>query len=223
MSRHTLILNVMKKNVLLLALLLSVIGFANTDKPNSNKRTNGLETSRYGYMEPFKFIERGIEFYVFPNGEFDFNTRPTRRGHSSVNISYGAPRNHHSYNSPRGVRIEHDHYGRVRRVGNVFINYDRMGKIKRIGSVYVNYHHSLISNIGGLYIYYNNHHRIIRTRGVIKYSLGCHFCGGHNCSTNHYDSHNNGHYDWNNDHSENDWGNDDMYYYRKNNSKKKKR
>ena len=28
----------------------------------------------YRYADPIVFMERGIEFYVFPNGEFDFNT-----------------------------------------------------------------------------------------------------------------------------------------------------
>ena len=28
----------------------------------------------YRHAEPIVFVERGIEFYVFPNGEFDFNT-----------------------------------------------------------------------------------------------------------------------------------------------------
>jgi hypothetical protein len=32
-----------------------------------------------------------------------------------------------------GVKVEHDNFGRVRRVGNVFINYDANDRIKRIG------------------------------------------------------------------------------------------
>lgn len=218
----------MKKNVLLLALLVSVIGFANTKKPNSNKTTISLETSRYGYMEPFKFMERGIEFYVFPNGEFDFNTHPqyrqTRRVHSTINVTYGAPKNY-NHNHNNGVSISHDHLGRVRRIGNVFVNYDAFGRIKRIGSVYMNYRHHLMNSIGGLHIFYNRHHRIIRTSGYIKYNLGCHFCGRRGCNMNHYNSNNNGHNSWNGNHNESGhgWGNNDTMYYRKNNSKKRKK
>jgi hypothetical protein len=30
--------------------------------------------------DPIVFLERGIEFYVFPDGQLDFNTRPTTSG-----------------------------------------------------------------------------------------------------------------------------------------------
>jgi hypothetical protein len=38
-----------------------------------------------------------------------------------------------------GVKVEHDNLGRVRQVGNVFINYDANDRVKRIGSVYMTY------------------------------------------------------------------------------------
>ena len=209
----------MKKNILLLVFLLGVFGVSNANEINKNKLTTHKETSRYGYMEPFKFIERGIEFYVFPNGEFDFNTHPeygaTPRRNVSINISYGAPANYYPNNN--GVYIEHDHMGRVRRVGNVFINYDAYDRIKRIGSVYMNYRRDLISNIGGLYIYYDRHYRIIRTSGYIKHNLGCHFCGSHRCHSNHYG--NPGHAHGHNNH--NNWNNNNMYFRGKSSKKKK--
>jgi len=218
----------MKNNTLLIALILGVFTFTNANEVN-NSRTKNIETPRYGYMQPLKFIERGVEFYVFPNGEFDFNTHPRRhrsRSHGvSINISHGAPSTFHSsshgyhYNN-RSVRIEHDHLGRVRRIGNVFINYDSHSRIKRIGSVYMNYHHHLLANIGGLHIYYSRNGRIHRTSGAIKHNMGCHFCGMNNCSTNHYgnnhDYHNYGEY---NNHGNND---DDLYYYKKRNKKSNK-
>ncbi|NQY29191.1 MAG: hypothetical protein HRT69_06950 [Flavobacteriaceae bacterium] len=227
----------MKKNIVLLALLLGVFTFANTNEVANYKQTNSLETGRYGYAQPLKFIERGVEFFVFPNGEFDFNTHPRHHrsrgyGHGvSINISHGAPRSfrasyHGNHHSDRGVRIEHDHLGRVRRIGSVFINYDSHSRIKRIGSVYMNYHHHLLANIGGLHIYYSRNGRIHRTTGAIKHSMGCHFCGVNNCSTNHYGNnhgHNN-HDNYNDSGDYNDYGNydDDLYYYRKGNKKHKK-
>jgi hypothetical protein len=213
----------MKKNVLLLALLLGAFGISNANSINENNLTTNNQTSRYGQMEPFRFIERGVEFYVFPNGEFDFNTHPeyrrTPRMHTSINNSYGAP----AYNSHsnHGVTIEHDHLGRVRRIGNVFVNYDAFNRIKRVGSVYMNYNCNLIRNIGGLHVFYDRHLRIIRTSGYIKYNLGCHFCGSHSCSTNHYSSSNHAH---NNGHGYNNngnWDNDNLYY--RNSAKKNKK
>ena len=224
----------MKNNILLIALILGVFTFVNANEVNNN-RINNTDASRYSYMQPLKFIERGVEFYVFPNGEFDFNTHPRRQrstGHGvSINISHGAPRTvHSSYygnsHSNRGVRIEHDHLGRVRRIGSVFINYDRNSRIKRIGSVYMNYHHHLLANIGGLHIYYSRNGRIHRTTGAIKHNMGCHFCGMNNCSINHYgNNHGHNNYDNHNDYGDyNDHGNnnDDLYYYRKGNKKAKK-
>jgi len=218
----------MKNNTILIAFILGVFTFVNANEVNNN-RSDNTDVSRYSYMQPLKFVERGVEFYVFPNGEFDFNTHPRyhrSRGHGvSINISHGAPRSFHSsyyrnHHNDRGVRIEHDHLGRVRRIGSVFINYDRHSRIKRVGSVYMNYRHHLLSNIGGLYIYYSRNGRIHRTTGAIKHNMGCHFCGINNCSTNHYgNSHGHNNYDDYDDY--NDHGNydDDLYYYRKGNKK----
>jgi hypothetical protein len=224
----------MKNNILLIAFILGVFTFVNANEVN-NSRKNNTNTSLYSYTQPLKFVERGVEFYVFPNGEFDFNTHPRynrSRSHGvSINISHGAPRaSHNTYygnnHINRGVRIEHDRLGRVRRIGSVFINYDSHSRIKRIGSVYMNYPHHLLANIGGLHIYYSRNGRIHRTTGAIKHNMGCHFCGVSNCSTNHYGN-NHGHNDYD-DH--NDYGdynhhgnnNDDLYYYRKGNKKHKK-
>lgn len=202
----------MKKQVLLVVLILGFFSISNANEKSEKNITVNEKSTRYGYMEPFKFIERGIEFYVFPNGEFDFNTHPqyrrTRRGHSSVNISYGVPR---SYNN-RGISIEHDHLGRVRRIGNVFVNYDAFDRIKRVGSVYMNYNRNLIRNIGGLHVFYDRHHRIIRTTGHIKRNLR-----SRNCHTNHYNNSGHGHHN-----HQNNWNNDHLYY-KKGKSKNRKR
>ncbi len=220
------------KNVALIFALF-FMAFVNANEITNKKTTVTLNNNRYhsSYNQPLKFIERGVEFFVFPNGEFDFNTHPRyhrsnyrrsnfRRSRTDVNITFGTPRSHNRRHYNRGVRIEHDHLGRVRRIGNVFINYDNYGRIKRAGSVYMNYRHNWLTRIGGLHIFYNRYHEIVSTSGFIKYNMGCHFCGTLNCTINHYDHHNN----WDND---DDWGsdNDDMYYYRKGKkaTKRKKR
>lgn len=225
----------MKKITVLLALLIGIFAFANTNNVNNTQTINSLDIGRYNHMQPLKFIERGIEFFVFPNGEFDFNSHPrnrrTRRHGVHINISHGAPGFFHSsyYGNShpnRGVRIEHDYLGRVRRVGNVFINYDSRSRIKRIGSVYMNYNRNLLANIGGLHLYYSRNGRIHRTTGTIKHNGGCHYCGISSCSTNHYGGHNN-HYENHNGYDYNNYGDynyndDDLYYYRKGNKKSKK-
>lgn len=125
----------------------------------------------FSFEEPISFVERGIEFFVFPNGEFDFNTEATtasdsyyrigRRG--MMNATYGAPGN-----SNGGTRIEHDTQGRVRRIGNVFVNYDSAGRIKRIGSVYMAYNRNLLTQIGGMKIVYDRRGRIVNRIGNVN-------------------------------------------------------
>jgi hypothetical protein len=141
----------MKKGILLLTMLLLV----STVEAKNGERSN----SRTGYTnvydaDPIQFKERGIKFYVFLNGEFDFNTKPNR--HNSVDYLHKSSRRSSQNTSRnRGVRIEHDYKGRIRRVGNVFINYNRYGKVTRIGNVFVKYNRRHVSKVGGLKVLYN--------------------------------------------------------------------
>lgn len=156
----------MKKITLLAAYFL--VGSMASAATNSISFDNG----RYGYAtngEPIVFMERDIEFYVFLNGDFDFNTRPFdtqgtyvyRRGTSAVapNVNYG-------------VRIEHDSFGRVRRVGNTFINYDAQNRVRRIGNVYMTYNRYGLSQIGGLHIRYNSRGMITSVTGSVNGNRG---------------------------------------------------
>ena len=70
----------MKKRILLVTMLLLV----STVEANYGERSNLRKdyTSVYD-AEPIQFKERGIKFYVFLNGEFDFNTQPNRNNNVS--------------------------------------------------------------------------------------------------------------------------------------------
>jgi len=118
----------MKKFILLSVLLLLQTGmFA----------SNNRRPVWHNYNEPVEINVRGVKFYVFANGIFDFNTHP--------NNTYRSKRfhNRHSYPSVEyGVRIERNRYGDIRRVGNVFINYNRHRQVSRIGNIFISYNHS---------------------------------------------------------------------------------
>lgn len=164
----------MKKITLLVAanLLVGSLAFATTDE-----RTVGFDRTRgasihYMDAEPIVFMERGIEFFVFLNGDFDFNTRPqdsqggiyyrrgaSARGNNAVAVNYG-------------VRIEHDSFGRVRRVGNTFINYDRFNRVSRIGTIYMRYNNFALTQIGGMQIAYNRRGQIAHIIGEVHYTRG---------------------------------------------------
>lgn len=221
----------MKKITLVLAaLLLSVTSAKATEQVSELDGKDLRVTKRYRFSQPIMFVERGVEFLIFQNGEFDFNTDSQYgfsdnyyRKHNSrnrgYNKTYGAPGVHVKYNRSRGVYIAHDRFGRVRRIGNVFVNYDAYGRVKRVGSVYMRYRHNKLKQVGGLYLQYNRWGDMIDIRGNVNFSnQGCGFCGMTGCTTNHF--HNDGGNNWYND---NDWSdNDDYYYYRKNGKTHKK-
>jgi hypothetical protein len=177
-------------------------------------------TDRRGYYidyrnaEPIIFKERGIEFMLFPNGEFDFNTRPAVR--PRVNGTSGAPRGMYYGTSERGIRVEHDNFGRVRRVGNVYINYDAYGRVKRIGTIYMSYNSFAVTKVGNMRIVYDRRGRIVDVFGFINHANGSYF---YNPGTNY--SGGNGGYDYGDDYNDDYESDDDFYYYRKDGSKAK--
>ncbi|MBC2844935.1 hypothetical protein [Winogradskyella flava] len=221
----------MKKIVLLFTgLLMGLTTVTAAEKISANQSTDLDLTSRYRYIQPILFVERGVEFLIFADGSFDFNTdvfstvpdndnyyyRRNRRG---SNRTYGAPGTRY-HRGDRGVLVTHDRLGRVRRIGNVFINYDRQGRIKRAGSVYMNYRRGQLKQVGGLRVLYNRYGVVIGTRGHVNLSnQGCGFCGTTGCTIDHFDDHS---YDddWNDDWDDDD---DNYYYYRKNGKVKKQK
>ena len=215
----------MKKITLVLSALILFIG-TNMAKASAEKVFDDVERRHftpvdYRYAEPIVFMERGIEFMIFPNGEFDFNTVTTNSGPRPRNTTYGAPRgNAYGYYGPanRGVRVEHDYMGRVRRIGNVYINYDAVGRVKRVGSVYMSYNSFALSQVGGLRIIYDRRGRIIDIRGFVNAS-------NHGYTympvNNHYSptsTYTNNGYSYGNDNGYND---EDFYYYKADGTKVK--
>ena len=130
----------MKKGILIIVGLLALTTLNATDANDSYL----LKEDRpvVNYNEAVTFIERGIEFYVFLNGDFDFNTRS----------NYNTIRNQRNR-----VRIDKDYNGRIRRVGNVFIHYDIRGNVKRIGNVFMRYKFGNLTKVGQLKIKYNRY------------------------------------------------------------------
>jgi hypothetical protein len=162
----------------------------------------------YRDAEPIEFRERGISFYVFPNGDFDFNT-----GNSSyIARPGGVPTTNLENRGVRGIKIEHDNYGRVRRIGNVFVNYDYYGRVRRIGSVYMTYNSFALTRIGGMRLFYNYHGEIVGVTGFVN---GMNYGYQYNPCPAGYNG---------GDYHDDDYGNDDdgdFYYYKKDGSKEK--
>ncbi|QCE42726.1 hypothetical protein [Psychroserpens sp. NJDZ02] len=195
----------MKKLILLFTGML--IGLTTvTAETKSASQGEDLVLNRNYYTQPILFVERGVQFLIFPDGSFDFNTQTTqtqgdtyyrssKSKRSSINTTYGAPGRQVSYSNPRnrGMIVTHDRDGKVRRIGNVFLNYNKSEQIKRLGSVHIAYNRKgLVSQIGSMRLQYNPRGQLIKTVGQV----------------NRYNT-NNGHYEYEPNH------NDDYYYYKK--------
>lgn len=218
----------MKKITLLVAslLLMSNVTIASEKNVFTGNEEGYRFITDYRDADPIVFKERGVEFFIFLDGQFDFNTQPivtpTRSRTESMNGTYGAPGVRtvtvsNTYYGPArgGVIIQHDNQGRVRRVGNVFINYDAYGRVKRIGSVYMQYNSFALKQVGGMKIIYNRRGQITDIVGFVNSSS----YGNHYDFDGHGFGNGNGH--GNNNGYDNDSDDEDFYYYKKDGSKVK--
>ena len=200
----------MNKITLLVASIFLVGNMANaSEKFVFSDNTTNL---RFDFDEPISFCERGVEFFIFSNGEFDFNTRPDdSEGNDDYYYKTAGKRgtvleNRNPVNY--GVRIEHDSFGRVRRIGNNFINYDFNDRVNRIGTVYIKYNNFALAQVGGLRIRYNRRGEIIDTFGSVKGYRSSYQYSNSNWNYNNYD----------NNYNQNQ---NDHYYYKQDGTKSK--
>lgn len=153
------------KNLTLLLLTVLVSGWSVTASENSNQATR----PNTNYNDSFIFVEGGVEFAVYPNGEFDFYYNPAFRRGSSVSIN--TPNMNISYNSGYNYDpfIQYDDYGAVIQVEDVPIYYDYYGRIVQAGNVVMNYNNfGMLATVGNLIIHYNSHQHFTHYSGYIN-------------------------------------------------------
>jgi len=188
----------MKKITLLVA---SFLVMGNLAKASATAKVDEMTTRDFSYNEPISFVERGIEFFVFPNGEFDFNTRPNDSQGDYYYKSAGKRTDVAQNRMPQnyGVLIEQDSFGRIRRIGNTFINYDFRDRVTRIGSIFVQYNRYAVSQIGGLTLVYDRFGNFVDMYGEVCRKTGFtnNYYYNHNNSNTYYGSAN-GYYGNNN-------------------------
>lgn len=120
----------------------------------------------FGVANAVIFVENGITFSIYPDGEFDFFIdNPAYVGaayHSNgVNISFNAGYNYSPW-------VQYDDYGAVIQIENTPIYYDFYGRINRIGGINVYYNGGRLARVGGLYLYYNPYGQFNRFRGYVN-------------------------------------------------------
>ena len=121
-----------------------------------------------GYGNSFIFMEEGIEFSIFPDGQFDFymnNYGP------NVNVTVGTPHLNISFNSGYDYNpyLQYDEFGAIIQIEHTPIYYDYFGRVSQIGNVQVNYNHiGFVSRVGGLNVFYNGQRGFSHCSGFIN-------------------------------------------------------
>ncbi|HMB64044.1 MAG TPA: hypothetical protein VKN36_13275 [Eudoraea sp.] len=134
----------MKKIVLLItALALSTMSTMAATAENKVALSNA-----YRYDNSFIFVENGITFSVYPDGEFDFYIDSYVSGRKN-GITFNSGYDYSPY-------AQYDDYGAVIQVENVPVYYDYYGRVTQIGSVDINYRNGRVRRVGGLHVYYNH-------------------------------------------------------------------
>lgn len=121
-----------------------------------------------GYGKNFIFVEGGIEFSIFPDGQFDFympNYGP------NVNVAVNTPGVSISFNSGYDYNpyVQYDEFGAIIQIENLPIYYDYYGRVVQVGDVFINYNSfGYVSRIGGLYVNYNRYNQFSYCSGFIN-------------------------------------------------------
>lgn len=149
----------MKKLVLLIAAVLMGTGssFAASAEDKVASR------SAFTFGNSFIFVENGITFSVYPDGEFDFYIDRF----AGVNAGIAAGPVGITFNSGFDYNpfVQFDDYGAVVQVENVPVFYDYYGRVRRIGNIGIWYRNGLAYRIGGMRVFYN-------PRGLYTYHTG---------------------------------------------------
>ncbi|NJY63748.1 hypothetical protein HC174_13445 [Salinimicrobium sp. CDJ15-81-2] len=144
------------KNLYLIFAFLT-LGFSATAANQSfDNRTRG---------EAFIFVERGVEFAVFPDGQFDFFFNPRgnfNRIPGHINYSFNSGYNY-------GPFIQYDDYGAVIQIENVPVYYDYYGRLIQAGRVRIGYNtFGMVDRIGNMFLHYNFYNQLTHTSGFIN-------------------------------------------------------
>ncbi|NNE03058.1 MAG: hypothetical protein HKN52_07820 [Eudoraea sp.] len=120
----------------------------------------------YNYNNSYIFVENGITFSVYPDGEFDFYINNRFNAGAQVNFGRGSL----TFNSGYDYNgyVQYDDYGAVLQVENVPVYYDYYGRVTQIGRVDIRYNNGRVRRVGGLYVYYNRRGHFSHYTGYIN-------------------------------------------------------
>ena len=140
----------MKNFVFLVAALLMGTGSAQA-APEMNLAST---MTNFGYSNSFIFVDNGVSFAVYPDGELDFYVNNPAGvqvgvGFGTTAVTFNSGFNYNPY-------VQYDDFGAVVQVRNVPIFYDYYGRVNRIGNVFISYRNGRLFRFGGMRVYYNH-------------------------------------------------------------------
>jgi len=125
-------------------------------------------TASRGYGNSFIFVEQGVEFSIFPDGQFDFymNNQGSNINvsvnHGNTNISFNTGYDYDAY-------VQYDEFGAIVQIEHVPVFYDYYGRVNQVGNVFINYNNfGYVTQVGGLYVHYNRYNRFTHHTGFIN-------------------------------------------------------
>lgn len=147
------------------ALLLSFTSCVSMVESGSTSHTTSAQGTYKGSV-PFVFIERDVEFAIFPNGEFDF----AYVGNNYQYNPYNGPRRPFSYNGGYNydMYLQFDRYGAVIQVESVPIYYDPYGRVSQIGNIRIKYYGDYVGEIGNMHIIYKSNGVYMASSGYVN-------------------------------------------------------
>lgn len=165
----------MKHLALVFVALLTLGGSTYAAEDNTTlRRGNIYDGSKY------IFVEDGIEFSIFPDGEFDFYI-PQYVDGVSLNVSAGPVGISFNTGFDYDPYVQYDEFGAVIQIENTPLFYDYYGRLTQAGNVNINYRNNRIARVGGLRVFYNNAGLFSHYSGFINvYNTGYVFQPYHN-------------------------------------------
>lgn len=141
-----------------------IIGMANTQAETSQHKVTA--TVDFGYSNPFVFMENGVTFALYPDGELDFYISNRLQVNTGVPIVHSAITLNSGFNySPF---VQYDDFGAIIQVENIPVFYDYYGRVNRVGGIRVYYRNGLLYRLGGMRIYYDSRGYYNRHVGYIN-------------------------------------------------------
>ena len=142
------------KNTLFLFATFVLVSFGAIASTNNTVSSAYVYPDYNNYDNSFTFVERGVTFAIFQNGEFDFYINPRNGLHvgyhgNGMDITFNSGYNYDAY-------VQYDDFGAVIQVEDIYIDYDYYGRVSRIGNTQINYRNGRLITLGGLHVYYNS-------------------------------------------------------------------